>query len=246
MTSRLFRSGWTFGAALLLPLLAAGPALADFGSCVAGWPSARSRPASTAPSPPARSTGCPAGREGAALSGGAAGVQDADLGLSRLPGRRAARRRRPRHDAPIRPRAAAGGAALRRRPPRHRRGLGRRERLRAGARATTSCRTRSPRSSARRAAHGFLARRADRGAEAGRARRPAAGRALRLLGRRLRADAVHPLDLSAPGGRFRRRRPARPGQFGRRRARLDRQLPEALRLAGRRALDDRGQGAGRL
>ncbi len=36
MTSRLFGSGWTFGAALLLPLLAAGPALADFGSCVAG------------------------------------------------------------------------------------------------------------------------------------------------------------------------------------------------------------------
>ena len=134
------------------------------------------------------------------------------------------------------------GEAVRRQPLRDCRGLGSRVRLRARRRrqfpAARACDARLQ----RRAAHEFLARRIERGAEARRPRRPRAERALRVVGRRLRPDAVHPLHLSAPRSRLRRRRPPRPRELGRRRARLDRQLSEALRMAEGRVLDDRGAG----
>ena len=89
----------------------------------------------------------------------------------------------------------------------------------------------------------FLARRVERCVETRQSWRSGAERALRLVGRRFRPDAVHPLDLPAPRGRLRWRRPARSGQFRRRRPRLDRELSEPRRLAGRRLVDDRGQRA---
>ena len=52
----------------------------------------------------------------------------------------------------------------------------------------------------------------------------------RLLGRRLRPDAIHADHVQALRGRFRRRRPARRGRLGRRCHRLDRQQSENRRL----------------
>ena len=78
-----------------------------------------------------------------------------------------------------------------------------------------------------------------------RPRRHSGRQAGRLMGRRVRADAVHALELSQARGR-RRRRAARHRRFGRRRARLDRQLFRQVRLALRRALGLRGQAAAGL
>ena len=133
-----------------------------------------------------------------------------------------------------RPRAARGRAALRRRPPRHRGGLGRGDRLRPRRRRQFPAACAGDARLPGRPPHGFwrgeliaalkLVERGDLGLE----------RALRLVGRRLRADAVHPVDLSAARGRFRRRRPPRPRRLGRRCAWLDGELPAAT-AAGSRA-----------
>ena len=55
----------------------------------------------------------------------------------------------------------------------------------------------------------------------------------RLLGGRLRPDAIHALDLPASRRRPRRRRAARHRRFGGRRARLHGELPAQVRLAAR-------------
>ena len=52
----------------------------------------------------------------------------------------------------------------------------------------------------------------------------------RLVGRRVRPDAVHADGVQALRGRFRRRRAARRGRLGARRDRLDREPPEEGRL----------------
>ena len=71
--------------------------------------------------------------------------------------------------------------------------------------------------------------RTDGDAEDHRPRRRAGREAQRLVGGRVRADAVHALDLPAPRGRLRGRRAARHRRFGAGRARLDRQLSRASR-----------------
>ena len=67
----------------------------------------------------------------------------------------------------------------------------------------------------------------------------------RLLGRRVRRDAVHADRVQALRGRCRRRRPPRRGRRSRRPDRLDRQQPEEGRLADRPELGLRGLGAAR-
>ena len=93
-------------------------------------------------------------------------------------------------------------------------------------------------------APGFLPQAADgRGAHRA-ARRPAAGRDDRQLGRRAWADAVHAVGLFQARRRFRRRRPRRhdPQRAGC--AGLGRQSAEELRLAARPALAAGGARAG--
>ena len=154
MKSRLFGSSRSLRAAALfalLPVIAASPAAASFSSCVAGLQEAAVR-AGVSRSVASRALDIAQPDEKVlAPVGGAAGIQDADLGLSRLPRRRAARRRRPRHDAPIRPRScgrqsgASASTAMSSRP------SGASRPITGARRATTSCPMRSPRSSARAA-----------------------------------------------------------------------------------------------
>ena len=74
-------------------------------------------------------------------------------------------------------------------------------------------------------------------------RRSAARADARLLGRRVRADAIHADRVQALRGRCRRRRPPRRGRQSRRPDRLDRQQSEEGRLADRPDLGLRGRGA---
>ncbi len=67
-----------------------------------------------------------------------------------------------------------------------------------------------------------------------------------LVGGSVRADAVHALDLPAPGGRLRGRRAARHCRFGPGRARLDGELSRQIGLAPGPRLGLRGQAARRL
>ena len=75
-------------------------------------------------------------------------------------------------------------------------------------------------------------------------RRSASRTDARLLGRRVRADAVHADRLQALRGRCRRRRPPRRRRQCRRPDRVDRQQPQEGRLAGRPELGLRGGAAG--
>ena len=68
----------------------------------------------------------------------------------------------------------------------------------------------------------------------------------RLLGRRVRADAIHADRVQALCGRCRRRRPPRRGRRSRRPDRLHRQQPQEGRLADRPDLGLRGRGAAGL
>ena len=72
-------------------------------------------------------------------------------------------------------------------------------------------------------------------------RRPEAGATDRLLGRRVRSDAVHADVVQALRRRFRRRRPPRRRQQRRRPDRLDRQQSEEGRLGPERDLGLRGR-----
>ena len=88
--------------------------------------------------------------------------------------------------------------------------------------------------------------RTDGDAENHRPRRRAGREAQRVMGGRVRADAVHALDLHAPRGRRRRRRAARHRRFRFGRARFDRELFCPIGLAPRHGLGLRGQAAGKL
>ena len=156
-----------------------------------------------------------------------AGVQDADLGLPRRPRRRGA--------GPGRPAAmrqwgqALAAAEARYGVDRHvdRRRLGRRIEFRQGyRRPSPGAVARDPRL-LRPAPARLFHRRADGDPEDHRGRRHRRLAPARLVGRRLRPYPVHALDLPAPRGRRRRRRPARHRRFRPRRGRLDRELPEA-------------------
>ena len=68
----------------------------------------------------------------------------------------------------------------------------------------------------------------------------------RLLGRRVRPDAIHADRVQALCGRRRRRRPPRRGRRSRRPDRIDREQSEEGRLADRPELGLRGLGAERL
>ena len=67
----------------------------------------------------------------------------------------------------------------------------------------------------------------------------------RLVGRRHGPDAVHAVQLSQIRRGLRRQRPARHLAHHRRRARVDCQLSQGLRLGRRRDVGPRGEGAGR-
>ena len=176
-----------------------------------------------------------AGHEGAGLRDQPARVQDADLGLYGRPGRRRTRRRRQDGDGQERRRAGRRRAALRRRPPRFGGDLGGRIQFRRGhGQAPAGAIAQHPRLF-QLAAAGLFPRRADGDAENRRSRRHPARPPDRLVGGRLRADAIHALDLPASRRRS-RRLGARHRRFGRRGARLDRQLSREVRLGVRASL----------
>ena len=174
-----------------------------------------------------------------------AGIHQIAMGLSRPPGRRRAHRPRPRAVGAIRQGLCRGRARLRRRSLHSRGDLGRRIEIRHHGRRSSgdpldrnACLRRPP--------PRFFPRRVFVGAGHRPARRRAAPAADRLLGRRVRADPVHALDVRALRGRFRRRRPPRHCRFRPRRHRLDGEQSEKLRLGEGRGLGLRGRAAAAL
>ena len=93
----------------------------------------------------------------------------------------------------------------------------------------------------RRPPSGLFPRRVSLGAGNPASRRPEAGATGRLLGRRVRSDAVHADVVQALRRRFRRRRPPRRRQQRRRPDRLDRQQSQEGRLGAERDLGLRGR-----
>ena len=110
--------------------------------------------------------------------------------------------------------AGVGRTEVRRRPLRHRGGLGRRIRFRQGRRQILSAAVAVDAGRAPAAAAGLFPRRADR--RRSRSSSAAISTPSDLKGSwagRLRPYAIHAVDLPAPRGRRRRRRPARSRQF---------------------------------
>ncbi len=139
----------------------------------------------------------------------------------------------PRVAHPARSIVRGGGARLRRRPLCHRGDLGHRDEIRRGrGRAAGDPLDRDAR--LRRAAAGVLQGRVSRRAGNPASRRHPARAAERLMGRRVRADAVHADGVQALCGRLRRRRAARCGRLGAGRDRLDGE-PSGTRPGGSRA-----------
>ena len=183
--------------------------------------------------------------EGARVPEAAARVQDADLGLCRWPRRRRAGRRRQggdgrrtplRSPAPSRPTASAATCWRRSGGSNSNFGTEMGERPLVQSLSTLACFGARP---------GYFRSELMATLEDHRPRRHSGRQADRLVGGRVRPDPVHALELPEARGR-RRRRAARHRRFGRRRARLDRQLFRQVRLAFRRSLGLRGQAAARL
>ena len=161
-----------------------------------------------------------------------AGIHQVAVGLSRPAGERGAHRPRPRAVDAICLDLRCGRARLRRRPSHHRGDLGRRIELRhlgrrpLGAALDRDVGLRRP--PPRLFPRGIFVR----------ARHPAARRhrarpSGRLLGRRLRPDAIHADDVQALRRRFRRRRPPRRHRLGAGRDRVHRQQSQNRRLGQR-------------
>ena len=174
--------------------------------------------------------------------GFAAGIHQVDLGLSRHPGERQPPRQGPRDPRQIQGAVRRDGKGLRRRPLHHRRDLGHRvQLLDADGRPQRAAIDRDAR--LHRPPPGLFQGRVSLRAGNPQSRRSAARADARLLGRRVRADAIHADRVQALCGRCRRRRPPRRRRRSRRPDRLDRQQSEEGRLAGRPDLGLRGRGA---
>ena len=135
-------------------------------------------------------------------------IHQIDLGLSRCAGQRRTHRARARDIGATCADLCCGRADLWRRPPRHRGNLGRRVEVQHDGRRPF----RDPLhgdARLRRPPPRFLSRRVSLGARNPAARRPQARAPDRLLGRRLRPDAVHADHVQTLCGRLRRRRAAR-------------------------------------
>ena len=177
--------------------------------------------------------------------GFAAGIHQVDLGLSRHPGERQPPRQGPRDPRQIQ-------AAVRRRPKKPMASTAMRSR-RSGASNSNYSTQMGDRSVLQSTATLACIGRRQKyfrdeflsALEILQPRRSAPRTDARLLGRRVRADAVHADRVQALRGRCRRRRPPRRGRRSRRPDRLHRQQPQEGRLADRPDLGLRGRGARR-
>ena len=220
-------------------------AAANFPNCVAGmWPDAARRNI-TQENFERFTAGLDARPAHHGPDGFAARIHEGDLGLSRHPRERQPPRQGPRDPRQIQAAVRRGGESLWRRPLHHRVDLGHRvELLDADGRPQRGAIDRD--AGLRRPPPGLFQGRIPHRAGNPQPRRSASRADARLLGRRVRADAVHADRLQALRRGRRRRRPPRRRRQPRRPDRLDRQQPQEGRLAGRPELGLRGGAAGGL
>ncbi len=217
-------------------------AAADFNNCIANlWPDAARRGIS-ARELRSLHRGADAGSAHHGFARRAAGIHQGAVGLSRSAGERRPHRARPRAARAICADLRRRAAHLRRRSGHRRRDLGRRIQLRHARRQPPGdpldrdARLRRP--PPRLFPRGVFV---DAGNPA--ARRRAARASDRLVGRRVRPDAIHADLVQALRRRFRRRRPSRRRRLGAGRDRLDRQQSENGRLGRRPDLGLRSRAA---